>query len=49
MNNIKNYKSYNDGHNKIYANILNERLKKKTEKILQEEQFGFRSGREKKL
>jgi len=30
---------------KIYANILNERLKKEVERKLEEEQFGFREGR----
>lgn len=48
MNEVKNYKSYTDGHNKIYANILNKRLKK-TKKILHERQFDFRTGEEKKI
>lgn len=35
-----------DAAYKVYASILNERLKKEVEDKLEEDQFGFRAGRE---
>jgi len=44
---MKNYRGVTlmDTAYKIYANILNKRLKKEVERKLEEGQFGFREGR----